>query len=268
MSPTQPGIVFTINDSGNGPFLYALDTTGADRGRWRVEGVRNADWEAAAAGPCVTGRPPANARYAASCLYIGDVGDNSASRDTRDIIRVAEPVAMRARDTGRVASERFAFRYADGPHDVEAMYVGPDGTIYLITKRPLDDAARRLRPALVFTLRAGAWDEESLPVARLTDSLPIVLGSAPLRVVTDAALSPDARYLAVRTYAQVYVFAADSATGRVRGDVPPATCNIVGVEEVPGEGITWYDGTTSLLLTHEGRDAAMHVVDCPLPVLR
>ena len=32
MSRAQPGIVFTINDSGNEPFLFALDTTGSDRG--------------------------------------------------------------------------------------------------------------------------------------------------------------------------------------------------------------------------------------------
>ena len=43
--------------------------------------------------------------------------------------------------------------------------------------------------------------------AALVDSLPIVPGSAPLRLITDAALSPDAKHLAVRTYAQLFVFA-------------------------------------------------------------
>src|SRR5688572_26609044 len=33
MSASQPGIVFTINDSGHDPVLFALDTTGALRGR-------------------------------------------------------------------------------------------------------------------------------------------------------------------------------------------------------------------------------------------
>ncbi|MEP7347434.1 MAG: hypothetical protein ABI877_19340, partial [Gemmatimonadaceae bacterium] len=38
MSASQPGIVFTINDSGNEPLLFALDDTGTDRGAWRLTG--------------------------------------------------------------------------------------------------------------------------------------------------------------------------------------------------------------------------------------
>ena len=49
---TQPGVLFTINDSGNDPLLFALDTSGADRGVWRVHGATNVDWEAASVGPC------------------------------------------------------------------------------------------------------------------------------------------------------------------------------------------------------------------------
>src|SRR5262245_37205871 len=35
-SSTQPGVLFTINDSGNEALLFATDSTGADRGVWRV----------------------------------------------------------------------------------------------------------------------------------------------------------------------------------------------------------------------------------------
>src|SRR5262245_12947688 len=51
-SSTQPGVLFTINDSGNEPLLFATDSTGADRGVWRVTGATNDDWEAIADGPC------------------------------------------------------------------------------------------------------------------------------------------------------------------------------------------------------------------------
>jgi hypothetical protein len=95
--------------------------------------------------------------------------------------------------------------------------------------------------------------------------LPIVPGSAPLRYITDAALAPDARLLAVRTYAQVYTFATDPATGRVLGASPPAVCNIVALNVWPGEGVTWLGPNGKLLLTSEGRDSPMQVVDCPMP---
>src|SRR5690348_8334953 len=87
MSMTQQGIFFTINDSGNEPLLFALDTTNRDRGVWRVTNATNSDWEAASIGPCSPGA-------AAWCVYIGDTGDNEATHRSRKIYRAAEPRAM------------------------------------------------------------------------------------------------------------------------------------------------------------------------------
>jgi hypothetical protein len=266
MSFGQPGVFFTINDSGNDPLLFALDTAGADRGVWRVQGATNVDWEAASVGPCGANRAiiPAVA-MPDECVYIGDTGDNSEKRTSRVIYRVPEPRAQRAGFTGDVEAEALRYRYPDGAHDVEAMYVPPNGEIYLITKRPRRDAAGRLRPALVFMLPPDAWGKPGPVVAQLVDSLPIVPGSAPLRYITDAALASDAHTLAVRTYAQVFTFAADPTTGRVRGAIPPAVCNIVALDVWPGEGITWLDRSNRLLLTSEGRNSPLQIVECPMP---
>jgi len=266
MSFGQPGVFFTINDSGNDPLLFALDTTGADRGVWRVQGATNVDWEAASVGPCGGSRAvvPAVA-MPDECVYIGDTGDNSEKRTSRVIYRVPEPRAQRAGFTGDVAAEGLRYRYPDGAHDVEAMYVPPNGYIYLITKRPHRDATGRLRPALVFALPPDAWGKPGPVVAQLVDSLPIVPGSAPLRYITDAALAPDEHALAVRTYAQIFTFAIDPGTGRVRGGIPPAVCNIVALDVWPGEGITWVGRGSTLLLTSEGRTSPMQIVECPMP---
>ena len=264
LSHTQPGVFFTINDSGNDPLLFALDTTGADRGVWRVMGTTNVDWEAASVGPCSLGNADSSAAPA-ECVYIGDVGDNDAKRKTRVLYQVVEPTAQTAGFNGSVEARRLRFRYSDGSHDVEAMYVAPNGDTYLLTKRRLVDANRVARPSLVFQLPKRDWGTDTTVVAQLVDSLPIVPGSAPMRQVTDAALSPDGRHLAVRTYGQIYVFATDSMTGRVRGAIPPAVCNIVGTERSPGEGVAWYGRTGKLMLTAEGRNSPLAVVDCPMP---
>ena len=265
MSHSQPGVFFTINDSGNDALLFALDTAGMDRGVWRVRGATNVDWEAASVGPCRPGVAPSPIGGVPSeCVYIGDVGDNSAGRTSRVIYRVPEPRAEQPGYVGDLRAEALRYRYPDGPHDVEAMYVPPNGNTYLITKRPLLDGAGKLRPALVFLLPPEAWGRDTA-VAQLVDSLPIVPGSAPLRVITDAGLSPDARSLAVRTYAQVYTFAVDPETGRVRGAVPPGICNIVLLNRWPGEGVTWAGQGSRLLLTSEGLDSPLQLIDCPMP---
>jgi hypothetical protein len=262
MSVAQPGIVFTFNDSGNDPLLFALDTMGTDRGVWRIAGARNEDWEAASMGPC--GADSA-ALAVPRCVYLGDVGDNEAERSTRVLYRVAEPPVGPTGTTGVLTAEKLTYRYEDHPHDVEAIYVGPKGDLYIITKRPLSAGNDRLRPALVYLVPAASWASGVVTVARLVDSLPIIPGSAPLRQITDAALSPDSRWLAVRTYAQVFVFAADTMSGRVATTTSPTVCNVIGLLERQGEGIGWLGTSGRLLLTSEGNDEPFRVIDCPRP---
>jgi len=260
MSMTQPGIFFSINDSGNDPLLFALDTTGRGRGVWRVTNANNVDWEAASIGPCAVAA-------SAWCVYIGDVGDNEALHRSRKIYRVAEPRAMEPVDSHHdsIAATRLTFEYPNGPQDVEAMYVARNADVFLIAKRPRLNPARQPLPALVYRLPVAAWNEKGRVVAELVDSLPIAPGSAPFRVITDAALSPDAKHLAVRTYMQLFVFDVDPATGRVNHGVPPAVCNLLTVDEIQGEGVTWANNSGRFVFTTEGQRAPIALADCPLP---
>src|SRR5262245_22891059 len=71
-SRSLPRLYWTHNDSGDGPYLYAITPAGESRGVLRVDSARAIDWEDIAAGP----GPVANRSY----LYIGDMGDNGSSR--------------------------------------------------------------------------------------------------------------------------------------------------------------------------------------------
>ncbi|HEY9229695.1 MAG TPA: hypothetical protein VIP11_23800, partial [Gemmatimonadaceae bacterium] len=159
MSRRQGAVVFMIDDSGNAPTLFALDTNGIDRGAWRVVGAKNTDWESLSTGPCA-----ATSDANKDCVYIGDTGDNTERRPERAIYRLVEPEAKGGDDT--VHASRLRYVYADGPHDVEAMYVAKNGDVLLITKRPRTNATGQLRPALVFALpTSGAWDKDSVRTA-------------------------------------------------------------------------------------------------------
>jgi hypothetical protein len=256
MSARQPGVLFTINDSGNDALLFAVDTTGADRGVWRVHGATNVDWEAASIGPCGAQQPQG---AASACVYIGDTGENTGA-PSRAIYRIVEPNATGGR--GQVQAEVLHYTYPDQSHDVEAMYVAPNGDVVLITKRPIQDRARRLRPALVFRVPASAWGTSDRAVAQLVDSLPIVPGSVPFRLITDASLAPDAKHVAVRTYAQVYIFATDSVTGAVNHAIAPTVCDVTSLGEPQGEGVTWANARGRLVFTSEGRRAPLKLADC------
>jgi hypothetical protein len=258
-SATQPGIIFGLNDSGHDARIFAFDSTGHARGTWKVVGARNRDWESAALGPChTTDSTP-------RCFYIGDTGDNDARKSYVSVYRVDEPRVDSTPDSRfPLPARRLDFRYSDHPHDVEAMYVGPTGDMFFITKRRLLDAGRRPRPALIFRLPSSAWDSSGIVTAALLDSLPIVPGTAPGRQVTDAALSPDGRVLAVRTYSEVFFFAVDSASWLPITHRAPTTCTILGLDEGQGEGVGWWWGRR-VVLTSEGRSAPLNVVECRMP---
>jgi hypothetical protein len=245
------GVIWSLNDSGNEPLLFALDSTGAARGRVRVEGTKNSDWEAVSAGPCPQG----------ACLYIGDVGDNGAQRVFVTIYRVREPAAT---DTTTEGAAALRVAFADGPRDVEAMWVAPDTAVWLVTKRPMSRPDGSARPSQLYRVPASAWGSERPVRVVVTDSIPHTPAKGVSDSwVTDAALSPpDAsgrRRIAIRTYADVMIFDATPAFGT---GALVARCSLVPLYEEQGESLTWLPSGRLLLLS-EGRRAPVHTAQCP-----
>jgi hypothetical protein len=227
-SRRQPGILWTLNDSGHGAWIYATDTLGRQHGAFEVNGARNLDWEAIALGPCGS----------RECLYIADTGDNGQNRQSGIIYRVPEPSLPAER--GRTArAEALEFSYPKGRWDVEAAFVDSAGTIHLISKT-------RGRLPTVYQLPPDAWEAGETVTAVEAGRLPIDSGSLGNQV-TDAALSPSGRTVAVRTYLAVYLFAL---TGR--GMLAPTgiACDAAGLQ-LQGEGLTWLNDR-ELVLTSEG----------------
>lgn len=250
-SATRPGVYWTHNDSGNEPTLFAVESTGRLISSLRLLDARNTDWEAIAAGPCPSG----------SCLFVGDVGDNFARRAHVTVYRVPEPLAG---DTSLRVSERLDVRYADGPRDVEAMYVAPDSSLWFLTKRPLYRLFPTRSPARLYRVPADAWRQGGMATATRVGTLPIIPGNFSARDwITDAALSPTAsdgtRRLAVLTYGIVHVFQADTLSGRPGARL--GRCALTMAER-DAEAIAWLpDGR--LLITNEGRGSRLHAGRCP-----
>src|SRR5882724_8681160 len=88
VSRAYPGVLWTHNDSGDRPYLYATDLRGSDRGALLVPGAENVDWEDIALGPCPTVTPTIPPAPNSACLYIADTGDNLQSRSGATIYAV------------------------------------------------------------------------------------------------------------------------------------------------------------------------------------
>ena len=254
VSRARPGILWTHNDSGDGPYLYATDLRGSDLGFLLVPGAAAIDWEDMTLGPCPT--------RAGSCVYLGDTGDNAEARPFVTVYAVPEPEPPSGPgDTLRTtaAPAVLQLRYPDGAHDVEAIYVSPQGgALYFVSK------GRSGRIGLYRVARSG-WKvpPEGVVTAEHVQVIDILPDPGAGRWVTGAGISPDGRLVAIRTYGEIYLYQADSAGRLTRARARP--CNLDGIDEPGGgEAIDFLDDSV-LVLTSEARPrraGTLHRVAC------
>lgn len=179
----DPSRIWTHNDSGHEPHIYALDAAGTLHATVEVD-QRNRDWEDMDRGRCGAG----------SCLYLADTGDNQERHARVALYRLPEPDG---RVGGTTGADRFLMRFPDGPRDVEAMYVLPGERIFFVTKGrnhpiTLYRYPPPLRPDTVVTLET---------VQVMSNG-----AVAPPRYVTGASATLDGSTVVIRTYETLEFF--------------------------------------------------------------
>lgn len=130
LSRRNPGIIWTHNDSGGGPRIFALQTDGSPAGVFSLDNAVAIDWEDIAIGP----GPSDQTDY----LYLADSGNNNLSRNTITIYRVPEPLLEnRNPSSGRTLTtvEALTFRFPEAPQECETLLVDPlTSDIYLVSR--------------------------------------------------------------------------------------------------------------------------------------
>jgi len=247
-SRRDPGLFWTHNDSGDGPFVYAFDRAGRSRGTFHVEGARARDWEDIAAGP----GPARGQTY----LYVGDIGDNEREREYVVVYRFPEPeaAAAAAGAVGATApAEAIRVKYPDGAHNAEALLVHPQtGDLYVVTKTP--DGAGVYKLAAPFSAGAPNTFER---VATLRG--PDFFGT----LVTGGDISPDGHRVALCDYAQGYELTLPEGA-RGFDDVwlqAPAAVSL-GLR-IQGEAVCYSLDGAALLATSERRPIPLIEVKLP-----
>jgi hypothetical protein len=255
-SRAHPGILWTHNDSGDRPYVYATNSHGDDLGALLVPGATAIDWEDMALGPCPLHFPTAPR----DCLYLADTGDNLEFRPFVTVYAVPEPEPPeRASDTlGTTrAPAAVRLRYPDGAHDVEAIYVSPrDSALYLVSKGWRRGSAIRLYRIdhRAFSLPDTAG---TLTIASLVQTLDIIPNPESGRVVTGATIRQDGKLVAIRTYSEIF-FYYPGVGGRL-APAREAPCNLGGLEAA-GEAIDFYNDSL-LVLTSEATARRRGTID-------
>lgn len=228
----HPGILWTHNDSGDSARVFALDAqTCKVRAVVRLAGVSTRDAEAIAVGNTADGTP---------VLWLGDIGDNSATASSVRIYRFKEPTQIKDQ-TVKVAAT-ITVKYADEPYNAEALIVSPSpaGRIWIATKREATQGA-------YYELPTSVWGGSRTVTVRPTGSVPAL--------TTDAAYAPDGQHYVIRTY-----FGGTQFRGAPPGEDPVELD--IGFRG-QGEAITYSYDSRFLYAISEGEDNPLMKI--PLP---
>ena len=117
-------LFWAVNDSGNGPHIYAVNSNGTTLGEWEVD-AKNYDWEDMSS-VLVGGE---------SYLLVADIGDNRRSRQFYRVDIFKEPELKKTTKPNKTLKPIATIRwtYPDHSHNAEAMTT--DGKwIYIMTK--------------------------------------------------------------------------------------------------------------------------------------
>ena len=217
-------MMVTTNDSGHGPQIFVVGGTSG-----RTLGVTDfranvVDVEALA---------PAGR----SAVWVGDIGDNRASRKFTTVYRVSLGVGKR---TVRAPAYRLVYPKRRG-HDAESLFADRQGRLYVVTKAFFGGVVYRA-PMRLSRTRPNRLQ----PVGRVRE------------FATDAALMRDGRHLLVRGYDSVGVYTFPSLR-RVGDFTLPAQRQGEGISVGPGNRIR---------LSSEGLHSVVREVALPSALVR
>jgi hypothetical protein len=149
-SRNNDAVIWTHNDAGDRPRLFALDTHGRHLGTYTLPNSSNVDYEDLALGP----GPVTNVQY----LYVADIGDNDSSRSSIQIYQIPEPAVYLRQSTNPVSRNfkgvrRINLVYTNGAHNAETFLLDPlTGDVFIGSK---EDNRCRLYRATQAQLNAG-----------------------------------------------------------------------------------------------------------------
>ena len=223
-SRQNQGVLWTHNDSGSRGSIFALATNGAYFARHYIPDVSTGDFEDISIGP----GPMAQFQY----IYLGDIGDNSLTRESIRVFRFPEPAVYAYQSNAPVdlpvfGAQEIFLSYPDGPFNAEALMIDPiTGDLFITTKHT---NTTRLYQATRADLDSGQL--VTLTFVREID----------FRSVSGADISADGLLIAIRRPGRIGLWIRE--LGQSVGDAladDPITVPVIGQPTEPnGEAIAF-----------------------------
>lgn len=215
-----------------------------------VAGLDGTDTEDLAVGRC-------DASGNRSCIYVADIGDNVAARDSVSITRVVEPDLSDGVPPSPVPGEDVRLTYPDAPADAEALLVDRAGRMLIVTKA----AGRKGRGAARLYQADDFTDQQMHAVGRVRIPQPAFgLAAAVVGNVVTGGDAADGR-VALRTYDAIFEFTAPDADAPLREFPGWPVREVSAPPEPQGEAVGYGPDGCSLFTVSED-SPSLSVVAC------
>jgi hypothetical protein len=253
-SQRSPDLLWAINDSSSKPRLHAFDTSGFHRGRIKLDGVKNRDWEDLASFS-VDGTP---------YLLVAETGNNDAKHDTMALHVVLEPDLTEDDKVKVEPAWSIRFRYPDDRRDVEAVAVdAANGRVFLLSKRdwpPVFYEVPLFPPSDDTVIAKYLGKVTTLPEPSRQDREHAVFTKDWHWQPTGMDISPDGRLAVILTYRGVYLYQLDA--GRSLYESLSGQAYGFGLGNFrEAESVAFSADGNSIFVTLEGRHAPLLRID-------
>ena len=242
-------VLWTHNDAGNAPLIFAMDTTGKHLGTWKVTGAQNIDWESIATHRDGSGK---------CFLLIADFGDNDEARKQVEIYRVPEPEISPEGSSSSAANplttaevEVMKYTYADGSQNAETILVHPkSGDIYIVTKE-------KTGPAGVHRIAQQYGSNEIIKTEKVAE---VSVPSTPEGLLTGGSFSPDGTRLMLCDKKGGYEFILPAGVANVDEiwKQKPVFVNVGDRKQ--GEGVSYGRDGMTLYASSERKNAPLYMI--------
>ena len=237
-SRLSQGEYFTHNDSGDSARVFRFNNKGVITGTYSLKGATAYDWEDIASAH-VGGK---------ATLFVGDIGDNGKKRGFISVFEFAEPTGQ----TKEVVEfKKWDFEYPDGPRNAETLLVDPKTNDFMIVEKVSGKNAG-------IYLAERPFKPEKMKLKKLGEvTIGPSIGEGQL--ITGGAVSPDGRYVALRTYFGGFEFVVPKEGFRSWFNARPSRVKLA--PEPQGEAITYSLDGRSMLTSSEKTPCVVSILD-------
>ncbi len=224
-------MLWTHNDSGDKSRIFLISDKAQHIGEFYLKDAKLRDAEDIAVGP--------GPKVGESYIFLGDIGDNSASKDIKQIYVFPEPDIdgrqLPITDTIE-GYDVIHFQYPDRNRDAETLMVDPlTRNIYIVSKREINVVMYRIN--YPYTLNDTITAEK--------------IGVLPLSIITGGDISPEGNEVLLKSYNAVYYYKL-IGDEKVESIISKQPTLLPYAAEPQGEAICWkVDGSGYYTLSEE-----------------